>query len=72
MLNLASLYFTRKGCDLLASLEKCNLPFTWIKTMKQVAFLVISSIPSLKNIAQTSSHFFRAHQLISPIFVYLP
>ena len=36
--------------------------------MKQVAYIIISSTPSLKNIAQISSHSFWPDQAISIIF----
>ena len=54
----AHFYFTNRGFDLLASLKKCNQLYTWNKNTKQIAFLIISSTPSLKNISQSSSHSF--------------
>ena len=54
MFRLGRLYCTSReeGLDLLASLRICNYLFTKNKIMKQLAFLIISSSPSLKNTAQ--------------------
>jgi len=69
MLRLGRLWCTNRGFDLLASLEKCNELFTRYKITKQLAFLIVSSIPSLKNIAQISSLlFFWLNQFIFTVF----
>ena len=66
---LTRLYFTNKRLDLLASLRKCNYLYIQIKTTKQLAHLSISSIPSLKKIAQISSHpFFLAEATYFSLF----
>jgi hypothetical protein len=51
-LSLGRLYYTSRGFDLLAFVRKCNYLFTNNKITKQLAFLIISSSPSLKNIIQ--------------------
>ena len=59
MLILKRLYYTSlRGFDLLASLEIVTIYLHGVKIMKQLAFLIISSTPSLKNIAQISSHLY--------------
>ena len=58
MLKLGRLYYTSREVDLLASLGTCNSSCTWYTIMKQLVFLIISSTPFLKNIAQISSHYF--------------
>ena len=52
MFRLGRLYCTSRGVDLLAFLRKCNYLCTKNKIMKQLVVLIISSSPSLKNIAQ--------------------
>ena len=72
MLKLESIYYTIRGFDLLESwgkyLGKYNQVITWNKSMEQLAFLVISSTPSLKNIAQISSHSLWLNQLNFIVF----
>ena len=69
MLKLRRLYYTTlRRFELLASLEECNQLFTWTKIMKQLAFLIICSTPSLKNSAQISTHSFWLIQLIFTVF----
>ena len=50
MLKLRRLYCVSREFDLLASLIKCNSLFVGNQNTKQLAFLTISSTPSLKNI----------------------
>jgi hypothetical protein len=44
--------------------EKYNELLTWNKIMKQLAILIISCAPFVKNVAQISSHSFWPNQLI--------
>ena len=57
---------------LLASLGKCNYLFTRNKMMKQLAFFIISSTPSLRNIAQISNQFFGQLNLLKMFSIFLP
>ena len=67
------LYYASEGFDSLASLRQYNQLIIGEVIMKQFAFLIISSTPSLKNIAQNSSDFFFYYiSLFSPFFVSLP
>ena len=72
MLRLGRLKCTNTGFDLLASLGEFNYLFAGHKTTKQLAFLMISSTPSLKNIAQIQVIIFSQINLISLFSVYLP
>ena len=54
--KVGRLQYTNKGVDLLATLGKCSYLFTRNKFTKKLAFLIILSTPTLKNIAQISSH----------------
>ena len=59
MLILKRLYYTSlRGFDLLACLGIVTTYLHGVKNMKQLAVLIISSIPSLKHIAQIYSHLF--------------
>ena len=74
MLKLGRFYYTSRGFDLLqvASSGKHNVSFTLNKIMKQLAFLIVSFTPCLKNIAQISSHSFWPNQLNFTVFcIYL-
>jgi hypothetical protein len=62
----------KEGFDLLTSFEKCNWLFTRNKITKQHASLIISSIPSLKNIAQIPSHSSSQINLFSSFYLFLP
>ena len=68
MLQLGRLYYTSTRFDLLASLGRCNSLFIGKKITKQLAFLIIFSASSMKNIAQTSSHSLWPNHLIFTIF----
>ena len=60
------------GFDLLDPLRKCNQLFTWNTIMKQIAFLIISYTPSMKNVAQISSYSTGQMSLFSPpSYIYL-
>ena len=48
MHKLGRFYYTSRGFDLLASLDKCNQVLTWNKMLKQLAFLIISTTPSMQ------------------------
>ena len=72
MLKLGRLPCSNKGFDLLTSLGKCNILFIKNNFIIQLAFLVISSTPSLKNIAQLSNHSFRRINFFSHVYVNLP
>ena len=63
-----SLLCTSRGFDLLSYLGKCNQLFTRIQITKQLAFLIISSIPYLKYVAQIPNHSLWSNQLIFTIF----
>ena len=68
MLHLGRLYYTSRAFDLLASLGECSYYFTGNKITKQLAFLIIPSASSMKNIARISSHSLWPNQLIFTIF----
>jgi hypothetical protein len=51
MLKIGNPFYTCWGFDLLASLAKSSYLFIANEIMKQLAFLVISSIPNVQHIA---------------------
>jgi hypothetical protein len=58
--------------DLLASLTKCNQLFKGNQITNEFAFIIISSAPSLKNVAQIKAIVFGQINLFSSFFIFLP
>ena len=58
--------------DLLASLTKCNQLFKGNQITNEFAFIIISSAPSLKNIAQIKATISGQINSYSSFFVFLP